>query len=125
MALQLRRFNRRHDSVLAVIAEVAKSYLPNGFQLTVDLDDTYEFPTHITPTSLRPDLVMWTDSHKVLYLVELTACFESGFEEVAARKTAKYMDLVSDACKKGFRAEVIPLQVGSRRVLEEVGFGKF
>ena len=114
VALQLHRYNQRHDRVLAVIADVAKSFLPDGYHLTVDLDDSYEFSTHITPTSLQPDLVVWTDSHKTLYLVELTVCFESGFEEVPARKAAKYMELVLNARKEGFHTEVIPLQGGEQ-----------
>ena len=60
--------------------------------LTVDIGDSYNFPLHIIPTDLRPDMVWWDDAHRSLCLVELTVCFESNFDDAAQRKTVKYTD---------------------------------
>ena len=126
VALHLRRYNKRHDKVLSIIAELVKSFLPPDCQFTTDLsEDSYNFPTHIVPTSLRPDLVLWSDTRKLLYLIELTICFEIGFQEAVRRKASRYSELASEACLSGYRAAVIPVQVESRGVLDEASIDKF
>ena len=122
VALQLRRYNKRHDAVLSIISELAESHLPDCHQLTTDLSGVeYHFPTHIVATNLRPDLVMWSDATRSLKLIELTICFESGFLKASTRKQNRYADLVSAAQTKGYQATVIPIQIGSIGVLEESG----
>ena len=54
-----------------------------------------------------------------MYIVELTICFESGFEEAARRKITRYSELAADAHTRGYRTMIIPIQIGSRGVLEE------
>ena len=121
-ALQLRRYNTRHDRILSDIADLAQKYLPDEYHLTVDLGEaSYQFPLHIVPTNLRPDLVMWSDVHRTLHLVELTVCFESGFDEAAERKVNRYSELAKEACAYGYHTTVLPIQIGSRGVLEETG----
>ena len=57
--LQLRSYNKRYDKILAIISELAQSYLPDDHHLTADLsEDNYDFPTHIVPANLHPDLVL-------------------------------------------------------------------
>ena len=51
-------------------------------------------------------------------------CFETNFEEAAQRKTAKYLHLVDEAKARGYRSELITLQVGSRGVPDLPGFEK-
>lgn len=72
------------------------------------------FPTHIAATSLRPDLVVWSDVQ-----IEPTCCFESGFEEARKRKENRYSELGMDARMGGYRTTVLSVQIGSRGVLEE------
>ena len=48
-------------------------------------------------------------------------CFEVGFEEAATCKISQYTELVEEAWGGGYQAEVVPVQVGSREVLEERG----
>ena len=67
--------------------------LPPTSAWTADICDNYCFPTHITPTDLRPDLVWWDDSQKTLCLAELTVCYDTNFAEAARRKSSKYEDL--------------------------------
>ena len=116
VARDLRRYNIRHDLVLQEIAAAIKPHLRPTTTLSVDLDDEYDFPTHIVPTDLRPDIVWWNSGDRSMCLAELTVCFESNFTEAAQRKTAKYMDLLQQARSSGYKAELLTLQVGSRGV---------
>ena len=91
-------------------------HLPRTSSWTADISDNYCFPVHITPTDLRPDLVWWDDTTRVLCLVELTVCYETNYDEVALRKAAKYEDLAEQARLKGYRTTVLTIQVGSRGI---------
>ena len=45
--------------------------------MVADLDpDTYTFPVHICPTTERPDIVTWNEKTKIVFLIELTVCFD-------------------------------------------------
>ena len=125
VARDSRRYNIRHDLILNAITESVRCNIPQTTSMTADIDDTYEFPHHIIPTDLRPDLVWWNEAHKSITLVELTVCFETNFEEAAQRKTAKYLHLVEQAKARGYRSELITLQVGSRGVPDLPGFEIF
>ena len=126
VALKLRRYNIRHDKILRIITELAQSHLRDGYHLTSDLgEEGYHFPSHIVPTDLRPDLVMWSDHPKKLDLFELTVCFETGFDDAARRKTMRYSELASDARAHGYCTTIIPIQIGSRGVVEESGLEDF
>ena len=52
-------------------------------------------------------------------------CFETGFHNAAARKSACYAKLASEARRAGYKCSVVPVQVGSRDVLEEVSITSF
>ena len=82
-ALWLRRFNECHDRVLHSLVSVIRQFLPPSVSFTADVDGLYQFPCHIVPTELRPDIVWWDDSPCHLMLVELTVCFETTFADVA------------------------------------------
>ena len=122
VARDARRYNHRHDLVLRAIAEVIRNQLPPSASLTADLSDTYNFPLHIVPTDLRPDLVWWDEVRKSLRLAELTVCFETNFAEAAQRKSAKYLDLVEQACSRGYDTKLFTLEMGSRGVPHQPGF---
>ena len=55
-----------------------------------------------------------------LYIAELTSCFETGFEEVAERKRARYTDIAEEAQRQGYNTHILPLQVGSRGVIDSL-----
>ena len=116
VARDARRYNTRHDLVLQEIASAIRPFLRPSTILSVDLDDGYNFPTHIVPTDLRPDIVWWDPGVRSMCLAELTVCFESNFKDAALRKTAKYMDLLQQVRDKGYRAQLLTLEVGSRGV---------
>ena len=116
VALQARRFNRRHDAILRQIVSTISSNLQLTEKLTSDLSE-YEFPHHIVPTTLRPDVVWWDDQKKKLKLIELTVCFETSFEAAAKRKQLRYAELKQQAQREGYRTSLITLEVGSRGII--------
>ena len=113
-ARDLRRYNERHDGVLRVIYDSIRDHLSDTTSASADLGHTYTFPNHTVPTDLRPDIVVWDDSTKEVYLVELTVCFDTLFEEAIQRKESRYCDLVDSIRQEGYTAELITLEVGAR-----------
>ena len=53
-ALDLRRFNTRHDQVLKVIADFVGKQVPDDMHEVVDLEDQYHFPPCLANPDLRP-----------------------------------------------------------------------
>ena len=122
VARDLSHYNIRHDLVLQEIASAIRPLLRPTTVLSVDLGESYDFPTHIVPTDLRPDIVWWDPGDRSMCLAELTVCFESNFEDAAQRKTAKYMDLLQQVRDRGYKAQLLTLEVGSRGVPHFVSF---
>ena len=57
VALNLRHYNMRHNRILQLIVIAAQAYSPASYQLVADLPvEQYHFPSHVTPTDLRPDI---------------------------------------------------------------------
>ena len=81
--------------------------------LTADLSTHYNFPLHIIVTDLQPDLVWWDEALKKVSLVELTVCFDTNFLQAAQRKEGKYIHLVEQGKAKGYKVDLMTLQVGS------------
>jgi hypothetical protein len=117
-AMDLRRYSKRHDEVLQVVGDFIRAQLPPLFSITIDSpSESYCFPHHITPTTLRPDIVWWSEQRSELWLFELTIHFESVVASARERKRTKYYDLVEAGRAAGFRCELITLEVGSRGML--------
>ena len=89
VALKLRRYNHRHDTILSMMASFFSSNRQPNYQITVDLDASYHIPSHIASTDLRPDIVMWSDLKKTVLLIELTVSFETNYAEARERKRNK------------------------------------
>ncbi len=84
------------------------------WNMRVDLGRQLQFPREIVETSLRPDLIMWSEPCKTILLVELTVPWEEGMEAANERKCAKYADLVEDCREAGWKATLCPVEVGCR-----------
>lgn len=80
--------------------------------MKVDLERQLQFPTEITETLLRPDLVLWSVASKMVLLVELTVPWEEGLDAAFERKQAKYSDLAADCREVGWKATPCPVEVG-------------
>ena len=118
--MSLRRYSARHDDVLRVLSAFVGTYLPPSFSMTVDsAESAYLFPHHITPTNLRPDVVWWSEEKKELRLLELTISCETAMDQAHERKLAKYEDVVAGARARGYDAECIAVEVGSRGLVVE------
>ena len=107
-ALELRRYNERHDAVLSEPHQRIKEYLTPSMTSIVDLED-YQFPQQIARTDLRPDIVCWDEDQKKIVFVELTVCFETNFKAAADRKQEKYLDLAATAQSAGYSADIVTI----------------
>ena len=95
-ALSLRRYNERHDAVLEVLATFFAGTLPEGYMFIADLPQflPYLFPPHTARTDDRPDMVVWNGNIQEVWVIKLTMCFETSYEEAHMRKTTRYADLM-------------------------------
>ena len=84
------------------------------WQLRVDLGSRLKFPEQIISTTLRPDMVMFSESTKHVTMWELTVPWEGNMEEAHERKLAKYQELVENCRFRGWRASCYPIEVGCR-----------
>ena len=85
------RYTWRHNSVLLYLAKTLTSL--SKCSLYADLP-SFLSPSIITGDSLRPDLVLVTDTS--LYILELTVGFESNLQINSDRKKVNYHSLISD-----------------------------
>ncbi|KAI8491916.1 hypothetical protein Bbelb_302890 [Branchiostoma belcheri] len=125
IALQQGRYTWRHNKVLrrlAVKLEESIQFVKEGqkprptavtgtfnsggsilcrgkWEMTADLDRQLHFPSTICETSLRPDLVLWSEDQKAVLIIELTIPWEENVQAVFERKKLKYDDLVQQ-CKQ-------------------------
>jgi len=81
--------------------------------LEVDLDKKLVFPPEIVATTLQPDIVLWSPTTKLAYVVELTIPWEDGVEEAYESKK-KYSDLVAEASQNGWKTSFFPVEVERR-----------
>ena len=123
-ALSLRRYNECHDAVLGVLANFFADTLPEGYKLIADLPEfqTYIFPPHIAQIDERPDIVVWSDSVREVWVIELTVCFETSYEAAHTRKVSRYADLMDQVADSRFNGQLVTLEVGSRGFVSFPGF---
>ncbi|KAJ8004371.1 hypothetical protein DPEC_G00158500 [Dallia pectoralis] len=60
------------------------------WELEVDLGKQLKFPGTAATTSLRPDMLLISETSKQIILLELTVPWEDRIEEANERKRAKY-----------------------------------
>ena len=71
-------------------------------------------PREIAITSLRPDIVLWSQTGKAVVLCELTCPWEENAEWAHERKLAKYEDLKNEIESNGWNVKVFAVEVGCR-----------
>ena len=79
-----------------------------------DLDRRLVFPLHVATTGLRPDIVIYSNSTKVVIMIELTCPCEENFQVRNLAKLARYNDLKADCETNGWRAYLYAVEVGAR-----------
>ena len=115
---------RERERERVSVSEVVKEAIPTTASISVDLDNKYHFPSHITNTDLRPDIVWWDDDAKVVTMIEVTVPYDTLMEEAAERKTIKYADLLEILRSKGYKGCLLTVEVGSRGLPNTSSFTK-
>ncbi|MGH0140562.1 UNVERIFIED_CONTAM: hypothetical protein FKN15_023230 [Acipenser sinensis] len=100
------------------------------WKMLADVGQRLIFPPEIATTNLRPDIVLWSGSARLVHLIELTVPWEDAVDEAYERKKLRYAQLATEAEQRGWRVRVYPVEVGCRgfvahsttRFLRDVGF---
>ncbi|KAI8490805.1 hypothetical protein Bbelb_315980 [Branchiostoma belcheri] len=82
--------------------------------MSVDLDRQLHFPSSICATTLRPDLVLWSEDQKSVVIVELTVPWEENIQVAFERKKTKYEELVQQCRLNGWKTQLYPVEIGVR-----------
>ena len=85
-----------------------------GWKFMSDLGNRLVFPPHIVVTSLRPDIVIYSDGAKTVIMIELTCPSEENFEKQHLAKLARYTDLEADCINAGWKVHLFAVEVGAR-----------
>ena len=85
------------------------------WELRVDLKKRLVVPQHICVSGLRPDMILFSNTLRMMVIVELTCPCEENIEERHLEKQGKYVDeFVSKAEKNGWKVQVFAVEVGAR-----------
>ena len=73
------------------------------------------FPTFITVTAQRPDIVIWSRKLKIVILIELTCPAEENVVDAQNRKMVRYENLVAECQRtKIWTAHLFTVEIGAR-----------
>ena len=112
-ALNQKHFTWRHDSVLSYMTSEMDKGKPDNITTYTDIPghsiNGGTIPADILTTLQRLDI-----SKKQISLFELTVSFEKNADAANARKTLSYLVLTSDLTKRGWSAQCVPFEIGSR-----------
>ncbi|MGH0147207.1 UNVERIFIED_CONTAM: hypothetical protein FKN15_052789, partial [Acipenser sinensis] len=70
------------------------------------------FPPEIATSNLRPDIVLWFGSARLVHLVELTVPWKDAVDEAYERKKLWYAQLAAEAEQRGWGVRVYPVEMG-------------
>ena len=71
-------------------------------------------PFHIVQTSLRPDIVIYSDATKQVIIIELTVPAEDNIVQQHTDKEFKYSNLCDDINLNKWTGQIFAVEVGSR-----------
>jgi len=81
--------------------------------MLADLDQRRIFPPEIGTPNLRPDIVLWSGSARIVQLRELTLPWEDAVvDEAYERKKLQYAHLATEAEQRGYKVQVYPVEAG-------------
>ena len=84
------------------------------WKLLADLGKRLVFLDHIHVTSLRPDIVIFSNTEKIIIMVELTCPSEENFQARHEDKLDKYDDLKTSCIASGWKCYMFAVEVGAR-----------
>ena len=113
----LDRFTWRHDSILNFIAKSLQPVINVHSSRYADVNGFLN-PSIITGDNYRPDLLFLIQS-KCLYVLELTVGFESNFNNNAARKKEKYLNLINEMSRNYRCVRFVNLSMSSLGVFSD------
>ena len=86
----------------------------DDWEVSADFPEWDSHTSIIKETRLRPDIVINSTSTQQLIMVELTVPYESRMEEANTYKREKYLNLTKELRDAGYKAVVLPVEVGAR-----------
>ena len=87
----------------------------NDWEMLIDFDHIpIIFPSHICITDQRPDIIIWSNTLKMVLLVELTCPADENIAPANIRKTARYLPLGALIEANEWTCKIIPIEVGAR-----------
>ena len=92
----------------------------NDWKIIVNLEEfNYIFPPEIIPTSLRPDVVVWSNQLKRAIIIELTCAAEEGIEAAHIQKESKCLPLIAEITTNSiWKANLFTIEIGVRRFID-------
>ena len=87
------------------------------FVLNADLERMLQYPEHIASSTCRPDIVLYSNSLKLVVHLELTCPCEENFEVRHREKGDRYgvgSDLEAKCEANGWSVVCLPVEVGAR-----------
>ena len=116
-ALEQKRFNYRHDSILLHIVRQLQANKPRkrivaaleGFRIAANVT----IPPEVVVTALKPDLVLIDEETGDMEIFDLTSCAdrEHNINEARVFKQRKYAPLIADIKATGRKAKFSPFEV--------------
>lgn len=82
--------------------------------ILADLNEGFVFPGHIAITSLRPDIVIYSNCSKRIIIIELTCPCEENMGSWHSTKLSKYFPLVEVIRSNGWFPHLFAVEVGAR-----------
>lgn len=82
------------------------------WEMFVDVSQQLIIPPYIATSTLRLEMVLWSNNLHAVYFIELTIPWEDATDEAFERKMVRYVDLKAEAEQRGWRAEVHPVELG-------------
>ena len=87
----------------------------SDWKLRADFDNQITVPVFLTPTTLRPDLVIYSKAKKKVIIIELTCCCEQNFTSWHSEKYRKYKkEMIPNIVSNGWHVDFFAIEVGAR-----------
>ena len=86
----------------------------NALQKALIWNDIWgSYPSIIKQTRIRPDIVIHSFSTQKLIVMALTVPYKSRIEKAHTYKREKYLNLTKELKDAGYKAVVVPVEVGA------------